>query len=101
MTNRQEKHAELQKLIRQMDVYNWEHPADTLPTYQNQKNRESFFQLALILRNNYDLSLREISEMINIPVNTLHREFAKRTQKFETLQELLNFVQHKEENSNG
>lgn len=93
MTNRQEKHAELQKLIRQMDVYNWEHPGSELSTYQKQSDKNYFFQLALILRNNYQLSFREISDMVHIPVNTLHRELKKRSQKYDTLQDFVAMVQ--------
>lgn len=93
MTNRQEKRAALQKLIRQMDVYNWEHPGEELSTYQKQSDKDQFFQLALILRNNYQLSFREISDMVHIPINTLHRELNKRSQEYDTLQDFVNMVQ--------
>lgn len=94
MTNRQEKRASLQKLIQQMDVYNWEHPEEELSTYQKRSDKDKFFQLALILRNNYQLSFREISDMVHIPINTLHRELNKRSQEYETLQDFVNMVQN-------
>lgn len=101
MTNRQEKRQKLEKLMRQMDVYNWEHPASTLPNVHVSKDRESLFQVALILRNNYQFSCYEIAPIIDIPVSTLKRELSRCTQKYSTLQDLMYAVQKRQEVSDG
>ncbi|CAK1253232.1 hypothetical protein [Fructobacillus tropaeoli] len=97
MTNRQEKRKALQKMMREIDVYNWEHPASTLRQVHEPKNRESLFQLALILRNNYQVSCYEIAPIIDVPVSTIKRELNSRSQKYETLQDLLHVLRKRQE----
>lgn len=89
MTKRKQK---LEKYLKELNQFNWHHPEaydDELKT-QPIKNYQDYYlaQVALILVNNYLLSIEQVAGMINRPVATVYRLVQRYDQEFENLGKL-------------
>ncbi|ABJ62355.1 hypothetical protein [Leuconostoc mesenteroides] len=103
MTIKEQKQRKIKlaKYIQQLDEFNWHHPAQAneMADSQYERDKTNYYtaQMALVLKNNYEMSYNNIDYILQISVKHGFDLIKKYKQDFSSLEEIQEALENGED----
>ncbi|MCC8439532.1 hypothetical protein CRI85_04130 [Leuconostoc pseudomesenteroides] len=99
--NKTQREVQLAQYIQQLDEFNWHHPeqANEMANSQYERDKTNYYtaQMALILKNNYQMSYNNIDYILQISVKHGFDLIKKYKQDFSSLEEIQEALENGED----